>query len=135
MLRGFIAGYRSGEGQLTISACIRHGEYYDSVTLLEVAQKVLRLPGVVDAAVVMGTPANRGILANAELYDTACEAGHSRRPRARREGRGLMTPHRARQPSMLLRPRWWHHGHRRGRRGSDDQSVHDRLCCSATQGR
>ncbi len=59
---------------MTISVRIRHGEYYDSVTLLEVAQKVLRLPGVVDAAVVMGTPANRGILANAELYDTACEA-------------------------------------------------------------
>lgn len=59
---------------MTISVRIRHGEYYDSVTLLEVAQKVLHLPGVVDAAVVMGTPANRGILANAELYDTACEA-------------------------------------------------------------
>lgn len=59
---------------MTINVRIRHGEYYDSVTLLEIAQKVLHLPGVIDAALVMGTPANRGILANAGLFDTACEA-------------------------------------------------------------
>lgn len=59
---------------MTIRARIRRGEYFDSVTLLEVAQGVLQLPGVSDAAVVMGTPANRGILANADLLDEACEA-------------------------------------------------------------
>ncbi|MEA3308845.1 MAG: acyl-CoA synthetase FdrA [Chloroflexota bacterium] len=46
---------------------IKSGEYYDSVTLMEVAQGLLDLEGVVDAAVVMGTPANKGILTGADL--------------------------------------------------------------------
>ncbi|MBN1249816.1 MAG: acyl-CoA synthetase FdrA [Anaerolineae bacterium] len=53
---------------------IKRGEYFDSVTLLQAAQEMLRLPGVADAAVVMGTPANKGILANAELLELAGEA-------------------------------------------------------------
>lgn len=52
---------------------VKEGEYYDSVTLLEVAQTLLDLDGVVDAAVVMATPANKGILENAKLLTT--EAG------------------------------------------------------------
>lgn len=46
---------------------IKSGEYYDSVTLLQVAQGLLELDGVQDAAVVMGTPANKGILKGADL--------------------------------------------------------------------
>ncbi len=42
---------------------VKPSEYHDSVTLMLVAQAVLKLPGVQDAAVVMGTPANREILA------------------------------------------------------------------------
>ncbi len=53
---------------------IKSGEYYDSVTLLEVAQGLLDLEGVVDAAVVMGTPANKGILADADLLTPEAEA-------------------------------------------------------------
>jgi FdrA protein len=52
---------------LTTKTEIRHGEYYDSVTLLEIAQELMGVEGVQDAAVVMGTPANRGILENADL--------------------------------------------------------------------
>lgn len=42
-------------------------EYHDSITLMQAAAALLELPGVEDAAVVMATPANREILANAGL--------------------------------------------------------------------
>jgi len=42
-------------------------EYHDSITLMQVAAALLDLPGVEDAAVVMGTPANHEILAGAGL--------------------------------------------------------------------
>lgn len=56
---------------------IKSGEYYDSVTLLQVAQGLLDLDGVADAAVVMGTPANKGILADAELLTPEAETASS----------------------------------------------------------
>ncbi|MFN2110789.1 MAG: acyl-CoA synthetase FdrA [Anaerolineae bacterium] len=57
-----------------IQTTIKSGEYYDSVTLLQVAQGLLKLPGVEDAAVVMGTPANKGILKDAGLLTPEAEA-------------------------------------------------------------
>ncbi len=56
---------------------IKTGEYYDSVTLLEVAQALMQLDGVEDAAVVMGTPANKGILADADLLTPDAEGATS----------------------------------------------------------
>ena len=53
---------------------IKSGEYYDSVTLMEVAQGLLELEGVEDAAVVMGTPANKGILKDADLLTPEAKA-------------------------------------------------------------
>mgnify|MGYP006987969554 CR=1 FL=1 len=50
---------------------IKSGEYYDSVTLMEVAQGLLDLEGIEDAAVVMGTPANKGILNDAAAREHA----------------------------------------------------------------
>lgn len=52
---------------MVIQTLVKAGQYYDSVTLLQAAQALLALDGVEDAAVVMGTPANQGILANADL--------------------------------------------------------------------
>jgi FdrA protein len=49
------------------STTVKRGEYYDSVTLLEIAQQLMRLEAVVDAAVVMGTEANKSLLTNAYL--------------------------------------------------------------------
>jgi FdrA protein len=46
---------------------VRRGEYYDSVTLLGIAQQLVRLETVTDAAVVMGTEANKSLLAGAYL--------------------------------------------------------------------
>lgn len=56
---------------------IKSGEYYDSITLLEVAQGLLALEDIADAAVVMGTPANKGILAGADLLTPEAEAASS----------------------------------------------------------
>ncbi len=53
---------------------VKSGEYYDSVTLMEVAQGLIDMEGVVDAAVVMGTLANKGILSDADLLTPEAEA-------------------------------------------------------------
>jgi FdrA protein len=50
------------------------GEYHDSITLMQAAQKVTRLPGVVDAAVVMATAANKALLHAAGLWTSEVEA-------------------------------------------------------------
>lgn len=53
---------------------IKSGEYYDSITLLQVAQGILKVPGVVDAAVVMGTLANKGLLDAAGMLTPDADA-------------------------------------------------------------
>lgn len=52
---------------MPIASRIKPSEYHDSVTLMLVAKALLELPGVQDAAMVMGTPANREIVAGAGL--------------------------------------------------------------------
>ena len=53
---------------------IKSGEYYDSVTLLQVAQGLMNLAGIEDAAVIMATPANKGLLASGNLLTPEAEA-------------------------------------------------------------
>ncbi len=53
---------------------IKTSEYHDSVTLMLVANALSALPGVADAAVVMGTPANREIIAAAGLLTAEAAA-------------------------------------------------------------
>lgn len=43
------------------------GAYFDSVTLMRVGRELSKMPGVQDAAVVMGTAANKNILKNSGL--------------------------------------------------------------------
>jgi len=51
---------------------IRAGAYYDSVVLMQLQRGLVGLPGVIDAGVVMATPANRELLlANNLLPDEA----------------------------------------------------------------
>lgn len=59
---------------MTIKTIIKKSEYHDSVSLMAVAQELSRFPGVSDAAVVMATEANKGILQNAGLLTTEVEA-------------------------------------------------------------
>lgn len=46
---------------------IRSGAYYNSVVLMKLQRSLVELPGILDAGVVMGTDANKDILAQSEL--------------------------------------------------------------------
>jgi FdrA protein len=52
----------------------RPGAYYDSVVLMQLQRSLLGLPGVIDAGVVMATPANRDLLAANDLLSDAMTA-------------------------------------------------------------
>src|SRR6185295_10124173 len=57
---------RSGE-TVTVRVAVRPGAYYDSVVLMQLQRALTSLPGVLDAGVVMATPANHEILAASGL--------------------------------------------------------------------
>lgn len=46
---------------------VRSGAYYDSVVLMQLQRALAALPGVEEAGVVMGTPANKELLAQSDL--------------------------------------------------------------------
>lgn len=46
---------------------VKHGKYFDSVTLMRVARTVTEMNGVLDVAVVMGTAENKAILQTSEF--------------------------------------------------------------------
>lgn len=56
---------------------IRPGAYYDSVILMQLQRSLVELPGVVDAGVVMATPANCELLVEGDLYPEAAKAAKS----------------------------------------------------------
>jgi FdrA protein len=62
------------EAVLAIQALIKRSEYHDSVTLMLVAKELSKMAEVEDAAVVMGTEANKGLLKNAGLLTAEVEA-------------------------------------------------------------
>jgi len=57
-----------------IKAQIRSGAYYDSVVLMQLQRSLAALPDVLDAGVVMGTGANKDILAQSGLLSGEIEA-------------------------------------------------------------
>ncbi|HEY5670414.1 MAG TPA: acyl-CoA synthetase FdrA, partial [Anaerolineales bacterium] len=57
-----------------IEAEIRSGVYYDSVILMQLQRSLIELPGILDAGVVMGTPANKDILTQSNLLFPEVEA-------------------------------------------------------------
>ncbi len=60
----------------TVRVAVRPGAYYDSVVLMQLQRALSTLPGVLDAGVVMATPANREILAASGLTPSGeVEAG------------------------------------------------------------
>lgn len=59
---------------MSVKSLIKRSEYYDSVSLMLVARELTRLPGVVDAAVVMATEANKAILRQAGLLTEEIQA-------------------------------------------------------------
>ncbi len=52
-----------------INGVVRKGEYYDSVTLMRLAQKLGELPGVLDSAAIMGSDSNKAILESAGMMN------------------------------------------------------------------
>lgn len=54
-----------------IKVQIRPGAYYDSVVLMQLQRALASTPGVDDAGVVMGTPANKDVLAQSDLLAPA----------------------------------------------------------------
>lgn len=57
----------AGAGTPATLAEIRTGAYYDSVVLMQLQRALSALPGVLDAGVVMGTPANKELLLHSNL--------------------------------------------------------------------
>jgi FdrA protein len=57
-----------------IKSQIRSGAYYDSVVLMQLQRSLAALPDVLDAGVVMGTDANKDILAQSDLLSTQAQA-------------------------------------------------------------
>ena len=53
---------------------IRSGAYYDSVILMQLQRSLAALPGILDAGVVMGTEANKDILAQSDLLTGEAKA-------------------------------------------------------------
>src|SRR6185436_4506974 len=53
---------------------VRRGAYYDSVVLMQLQRGLVGLPGVIDAGVVMATPANRELLAANNLLPDSITA-------------------------------------------------------------
>ncbi|HUE98799.1 MAG TPA: acyl-CoA synthetase FdrA [Anaerolineales bacterium] len=53
---------------------VRRGAYYDSVVLMQLQRGLIGLPGVLDAGVVMATPANRDLLAANNLLPDSITA-------------------------------------------------------------
>jgi FdrA protein len=63
-----------GDRRLTVKTLIKTSEYHDSVSLMLVARELAGLPGVQDAAVVMGTEANKSILEQSGLLTPEARA-------------------------------------------------------------
>ena len=59
---------------MAVKSLIKPSEYHDSVSLMLAAQDLARLPGVVDASIVMATEANKALLKTAGLLTPEAEA-------------------------------------------------------------
>ena len=59
----------------TVKSETRPGAYFDSVVLMQLQRGLLGLPGVLDAGVVMATPANRELLMASDLLLDSLTAG------------------------------------------------------------
>jgi FdrA protein len=58
----------------TVKVEIRSGAYYDSVILMQLQRSLAAQPGILDAGVVMGTDANKDVLAQSDLLIPEAQA-------------------------------------------------------------
>jgi succinyl-CoA synthetase alpha subunit len=61
---------------MIVAGQIRKGAYFDSVTLMRVGKEITALPGVIDAAVVMGTKSNKAILNSSGLLSAKFDSAN-----------------------------------------------------------
>jgi FdrA protein len=61
--------------EATVRCAVRPGSYHDSVVLMQLQRALAGLPGVLDAGVMMATPANRELLAASGLLQEEMAAG------------------------------------------------------------
>ncbi len=59
---------------MIVKTLVKTSEFHDSVSLMLAARELSKLEGIRDAAIVMGTAANKSILADAGLLDEAARA-------------------------------------------------------------
>jgi FdrA protein len=67
---------------MALRALLKRNTYYDSITLMSVAQALKALPGVEDASAVMATEMNRELLRNANLFPESFLAAQPEPPGA-----------------------------------------------------
>jgi len=67
---------------MALRALLKRNTYYDSITLMSVAQALKALPGVEDAGAVMATEMNRELLRNANLFPASFLAAQAEPPGA-----------------------------------------------------
>jgi FdrA protein len=65
------------EAALAVRAVIKLSLYHDSVTLMNIARELRAVPGIDDAALVMGTDANKSLLSQAGLFPSQAESARS----------------------------------------------------------
>jgi FdrA protein len=65
------------EAALPVRAIIKLSLYHDSVTLMNIARELRAVPGIDDAALVMGTDANKGLLSQADLLTPEAKSASS----------------------------------------------------------
>ena len=65
-------------GSLEVKTKVIKGQYHDSVSLMLAAREMKKVEGVADAAVVMGTETNKGLLKQAGLLTQEARSGISR---------------------------------------------------------
>src|SRR5688572_8680420 len=53
---------------------VERGRYLDSVALMQLSRRLVSLPGIEDAALMIGTPSNKALLRDAGLLDAEGEA-------------------------------------------------------------
>ena len=59
---------------MAVKTLVKPSEYHDSVTLMLVARELTKLPGVIDAAVIMATEANKALLKESGLLTPEAQA-------------------------------------------------------------
>ena len=62
---------------MTIFTQIKPSAYYDSIVLMQAAKELIKFPGIQDAAVLMGTEANKSLLQQNKLFSQQVESATS----------------------------------------------------------